>query len=184
VWLVHRQPPGPYIGRTPRECKAAAVLACGQLSRTPGGREMPAETSVWSLHPQLARDGIVLGELPLSHVLVMNDANYPWLVLVPRRADMVEIIDLDDADRIQLMVEISDVAQALKRMTRCDKLNVAALGNAVAQLHVHIIARFRNDAAGPRPVWGQVPPRPYETADLAQLMQKLRAEIKFHLNEA
>ena len=145
---------------------------------------MLAEASVWSLHPQLARDGVALGELPLSRVLVMNDANYPWLVLVPRRPGMVEIIDLGEADRVQLMGEISDVAGALKRITRCDKLNIAALGNAVPQLHVHVIARFRNDAAGPRPVWGQVPPRPYATAELEALMQKLRAEIEVHLNEA
>ena len=140
---------------------------------------MPADTSIWSLHPQLARDGVALGELALSRVLVMNDANYPWLVLVPRRPDVVEIIDLDPADRAQLMIEISEVAGALKRVTRCDKLNVAALGNVVTQLHVHVIARFRNDAAGPRPVWGQVPARPYMAADLDALMQRLRAEIGF-----
>jgi diadenosine tetraphosphate (Ap4A) HIT family hydrolase len=139
---------------------------------------MPGPSTSWSLHLQLARDGVALGELALSHVLVMNDANYPWLVLVPRRPDMIEIIDLGEADRIQLMAEISDVAGALKRVTRCDKLNIAALGNAVAQLHVHVIARFRNDAAGPRPVWGQVPARPYAPADLDRLMRALRAEIE------
>jgi diadenosine tetraphosphate (Ap4A) HIT family hydrolase len=140
---------------------------------------MPDQSTAWSLHPQLARDGLALGELPLSHVLVMNDANYPWLVLVPRRPGLVEIIDLGEGDRIQLMAEISAVAGGLKRATRCDKLNIAALGNSVAQLHVHVIARFRNDAAGPRPVWGQVPARPYAAADLDRLVRELRAEIEF-----
>jgi diadenosine tetraphosphate (Ap4A) HIT family hydrolase len=139
---------------------------------------MPAESPVWSLHPQLARDGTALGELPLSHLLVMNDANYPWLVLVPRRPGMVEIIDLGEADRVQLMAELSDVASALKRVTRCDKLNVAALGNAVPQLHVHIIARFRNDPAWPRPVWGAVPPRAYRREELHNFVQPLRKKIR------
>jgi diadenosine tetraphosphate (Ap4A) HIT family hydrolase len=140
---------------------------------------MSGQSTTWSLHPQLARDGATLGELPLSRVLVMNDVNYPWLVLVPRRPDMVEIIDLGEADRMQLMAEISSVAAGLKRCTGCDKLNIAALGNSVPQLHVHIIARFRSDAAGARPVWGQVPARPYVPADLERLMRALRAEIEF-----
>ena len=138
---------------------------------------MLGQSASWSLHPQLAHDGVALGDLPLSRVLVMNDANYPWLVLVPRRPDLVEIIDLGEPDRIALMAEISTVAAGLKRATRCDKLNIAALGNVVAQLHVHVIARFQNDAAGPRPVWGQVPARPYAAADLERLMRKLRAEM-------
>jgi diadenosine tetraphosphate (Ap4A) HIT family hydrolase len=139
---------------------------------------MPCQSASWSLDPQLARDGLVLGELPLSRVLVMNDANYPWLVLVPRRPDLVEIIDLEEADRTELMAEICAAADALKRVTRCDKLNIAALGNVVAQLHVHIIARFRNDAAGARPIWGQAPARPYAAADLERLTRELRAEIE------
>jgi len=140
---------------------------------------MHGESAPWSLHPQLARDGLTLGELPLSRVLVMNDANYPWLVLVPRRPGLVEIIDLAAGDRIALMTEICTVAGGIKRATCCDKLNIAALGNSVPQLHVHVIARFRNDAAGPRPVWGQAPARSYAAADLERLIQQLRAEIEF-----
>ena len=86
---------------------------------------MPGPSTSWSLHPQLARDGVALGDLPLSHVLVMNDANYPWLVLVPRRPDLVEIIDLGEPDRLELMAEICNAARALKRTTGCDKLNIA-----------------------------------------------------------
>ena len=82
----------------------------------------------WSLHPQLERDTTPFGDLPLSRVLIINDANYPWLLLVPRRAGVVEVIDLDEVERAQLMTEIALVSRALKDVTECDKLNVAALG--------------------------------------------------------
>src|SRR3982750_1525154 len=92
---------------------------------------MPAD---WSLHPQLTQDTIDIGDLPLCRVLVIKDANYPWLLLVPRRKGAVEIIDLDEVAQAQLMTEISRVARALREVTRCDKLNIAALGNLVPQL--------------------------------------------------
>jgi len=128
---------------------------------------MPAE--VFTLHPQLAQDTVAIGDLPLSRLLVHKDANYPWLVLVPRAADLVEITDLDATRRTQLMTEIADVSRALKDTTRCDKLNVATLGNMVPQLHVHVIARRRTDAAWPRPVWGAVPAIAYRGDDLKTL---------------
>src|SRR6266700_5122023 len=99
--------------------------------------------SAWSLHTQLKKDTIDIGDLPLCRVLVIKDANYPWLLLVPRRHEAVEIIDLDEVEQAQLMAEISRVARALKEITTCDKLNIAALGNLVPQLHVHIIALRR-----------------------------------------
>ena len=111
----------------------------------------------WLLHPQLDRDTTSLGDLPLSRVLMNNDANYPWLIVVPRRADITEVIDLSEAEQAQLMTEVTRVARALRDVTACHKLNIAALGNAVPQLHVHVIARFRTDAAWPNPVWGVVP---------------------------
>src|SRR6478672_6464832 len=125
---------------------------------------MPA---AWSLHTQLAQDTIDIGDLPLCRVLVIKDANYPWLLLVPRRDGAVEIIDLDEVEQAQLMTEISRVARALKDVTRCDKLNIAALGNLVPQLHVHVIARRTGDAAWPRPVGG-VMPRPGQDAEEVQ----------------
>ena len=136
---------------------------------------MPA--SDWSLHPQLLKDTIEIGDLPLSRVLVIKDANYPWLLLVPRRAGAVEIIDLDEVAQAQLMTEIGRVSRALKEVTRCDKLNVAALGNAVPQLHVHIIARRTGDAAWPRPVWGLVPPLPHDPQEVANFIDALRGKI-------
>src|SRR2546423_10525053 len=133
--------------------------------------------SGWSLHPQLERDKVSLGDLVLARVLVNNDANYPWLILVPRRPDLVELIDLDDAVQAQLMTEITRVGHALREVTACHKLNVAALGNMVPQLHVHVIARFRHDAAWPNPVWNVVPRRGYEHEELDKLIALLRTKI-------
>src|SRR5262245_3522329 len=98
----------------------------------------PGSGPVWSLHPQLARDTVPVGDLALARVLAMNDANYPWVILVPRRADVVEVIDLDEVERGRLMAEIAQVSAALKHLTGCDKLNLAAIGNVVPQLHVHV----------------------------------------------
>ena len=131
----------------------------------------------WSLHPQLQRDTINIGDLPLSCVLVINDANYPWMLLVPRRPDIVEIVDLDEVEQAQLMTEIARVGRALKAVTQCDKLNIAALGNVVPQLHVHIVARRQGDAAWPRPVWGQMPPLAYDKADLDEFVSAVRRKI-------
>jgi diadenosine tetraphosphate (Ap4A) HIT family hydrolase len=133
--------------------------------------------SGWSLHPQLERDTVGLGDLPLARVLVNNDANYPWLILVPRRAALVELIDLDEAAQAQLMTEVTRVARALRDVTACHKLNVAALGNVVSQLHVHVIARFRHDAAWPNPVWNMVPRRAYRREELDTFITPLRAKI-------
>src|SRR5207253_181048 len=115
----------------------------------------------WELHPQLAQDTVPVGDLPLARVLASRDANYPWLLLVPRLPGACEVIDLPDRDQQQLTTEISTVARALREATRCHKLNIAAIGNMVPQLHVHIVARRTDDAAWPRPVWGTVPARTY-----------------------
>ena len=131
----------------------------------------------WTLHPQLSRDTIDIGDLPLSRVLVIKDANYPWLLLVPRREDVVELIDLDEVEQAQLTTEVSRVARALKETTRCDKLNIAALGNVVPQLHIHVIARRRNDAAWPRPVWGAVPPLAHDATEVQNFISALRRKL-------
>jgi diadenosine tetraphosphate (Ap4A) HIT family hydrolase len=131
----------------------------------------------WSLHPQLAQDTVPVGDLGLARGLLANDANYPWLILVPRRAGLVELIDLDDAAQVQLLGEIAAAARALKAITACDKLNIAALGNQVAQLHVHVIARRHGDAAWPKPVWGAAAPRAYEPAARDTLLAALRQRL-------
>ena len=126
------------------------------------------------LDPRLEADSIAVTDLPLSAVRLMRDATYPWLLLVPRRPDLAEIIDLDRADQHRLMDEIAFASEALKALTRCDKLNVAALGNQVRQLHVHVIARFEGDLAWPGPIWGKAPPRPYDPAAEREFVARLR----------
>ncbi|HYA04712.1 MAG TPA: HIT family protein, partial [Xanthobacteraceae bacterium] len=112
----------------------------------------------WSLHPQLVNDTTPVGDLALSRVLAINAADYPWLVLVPRRAGVTEIVELGD-DAAAMMAEIVEASRALKDVSRCDKLNIAAIGNIVPQLHVHVVARRKNDPLWPKPVWGAAPPR-------------------------
>ena len=128
----------------------------------------------FTLDAKLAGDTAPIGDLPLSRVLLKNDANYPWLILVPRRAGVIELIDLDESERVALMAEIARAASVLKRVTNCHKLNIAALGNVVAQLHVHIIARRKDDAAWPNPVWGVAPALAYAPAARGRLIEAIR----------
>jgi len=137
----------------------------------------PTPPAPWSLHPQLARDTLALGDLPLSRLLVVNDANWPWLLLVPRRPGVSEIIDLDEVERAQLMTEIARVGNALKEVTGCDKLNVAALGNVVPQLHVHIIARRSGDAGWPKPIWGAAPALAHDPRELERFVAAIRRRV-------
>jgi len=130
----------------------------------------------WSLHPQLAADTVPVCDLALSRLLAMNDANFPWLILVPRRAGVGEIIDLGD-EQAMLMNELSLVSRALKDETRCDKLNVAAIGNMVAQLHIHVVARRKDDAAWPKPVWGAVPRTAYEADAMERFISAIRGRV-------
>jgi diadenosine tetraphosphate (Ap4A) HIT family hydrolase len=138
---------------------------------------IPTPPPAWSLHPELEKDTTPLGDLALSRVLVVNDATYPWLLLVPRRPGADELIDLTEVEQAQLMTEIGRVGRALKDVTGCDKLNIAALGNVVSQLHVHIIARRKNDPAWPKPVWGAGPARSHDPGALQRFMTALRAQI-------
>src|SRR6516162_8370045 len=136
-----------------------------------------AITKGWSLHPQLARDTVPVGDLPLARVLLAKDANYPWLILVPRLPGLVELIDLDENAQVQLLGEIAAAARALKSTSQYDKLNIAALGNQVPQLHVHVIARRHSDAAWPKPVWGVKPPSAYSDTQQASLLGSLRRSL-------
>lgn len=118
----------------------------------------------WSLHPRLAADTVAVGDFGLSRLLLSNDANYPWLILVPRRAGIREIHELDEADQLQLLRESMLLSRALESAFAPTKLNLAALGNMVPQLHVHHIARYDTDPAWPAPVWGKVPAIDYDAA--------------------
>ncbi|KRE87469.1 diadenosine tetraphosphate hydrolase [Rhodanobacter sp. Soil772] len=108
----------------------------------------------FALDPRLAADTRPVASLPLCDVLLMNDARYPWLILVPRRAGLVEIADLRDDEQAALWQEVNRAAAALRAVAPCDKLNLGALGNIVRQLHVHVVARVEGDPAWPGPVWG------------------------------
>jgi diadenosine tetraphosphate (Ap4A) HIT family hydrolase len=110
--------------------------------------------SSFVLDPQLEADTLALGEFDLCRLQLMNDARFPWLILIPQKPGLVELIDLAKPDRDQLFDEIAALSEGLKRIFQPDKINVAALGNQVRQLHVHVIARFVSDVAWPKPVWG------------------------------
>lgn len=129
------------------------------------------------LDPRIAADSVEVANLALCHVRLSGDARFPWLLLVPRRAGAVEICDLDPADQTVLMTEIVKASAALRSVTRCDKLNVAALGNVVAQLHVHVVARFTTDPAWPGPIWGRGPASAYEAGSQAALIGQLAARL-------
>lgn len=133
----------------------------------------------FALDPRLAADTVFVADWELSRVLLMNDARFPWLILVPRRSGLVELDDLSDSDQIVLLLEINRVMGLLRAMAPCDKLNVGALGNIVRQLHVHVIARSPDDAAWAGPVWGVGSAQPYKPAARAVLIERLRAAIPF-----
>nr|WP_189662205.1 HIT domain-containing protein [Pseudomonas mosselii] len=123
----------------------------------------------------MQEDSLVLGDLPLCRLLLSKDANYPWFILVPRRADITELFELEEADQQQLWVETTALAEALKDAFAADKMNVAALGNVVSQLHMHVIVRRQGDAAWPAPVWGKVPAIGYTEEQIDGIRQHVRA---------
>jgi len=124
--------------------------------------------------PRLLNDCEVLGKFKLCHVLLMRDANYPWCVLVPDRDDLSEVFDLSEEDQKQLNLESNTLLAFLKNEFNADKMNVAALGNVVSQLHIHHIVRYKTDIAWPAPVWGAFPAKSYKNEDLQKLIAKLR----------
>jgi diadenosine tetraphosphate (Ap4A) HIT family hydrolase len=130
----------------------------------------------WSLHPQLRDDTTPVGNLTLSRLLAINDADYPWLVLVPRRTNVTEIADLGDEATL-LMGEITQVSRVLKEVTRCDKINIAAIGNVVPQLHVHIVARWAHDPLWPNPVWGAAVPHAGDLSAFGKLVSEVRGKL-------
>ena len=129
------------------------------------------------LDPQLAKDTVIVGRFPLSLVLLSRDANYPWCILVPQREDIREIHQLTQADQQQLLIESSTLSMAMEGLFQPFKMNVAALGNMVPQLHVHHIARFQADPAWPKPVWGAVEPLDYHEPQLSERVSLLRGKL-------
>lgn len=126
------------------------------------------------LDPRLEQDTLPIGDFHLCRLLLMNDASYPWFILVPRREEISELFQLDSADQKLLWKETTILAEIVKDTFGADKMNIAALGNMVSQLHVHVIARRRNDAAWPAPVWGHHPADPYSEEQVVSIKRKLQ----------
>ena len=156
----------------------AAVLSLGAPSFGGGAKlkkdDQRGVCAVFALDPRLQQDTLPIGDFPLCRLLLSNDSNYPWFILVPRREDISEIFQLDGADQQQLWRETTALAEMLKDSFDADKLNVAALGNVVSQLHMHVIVRKREDAAWPAPVWGKHPAKPYGSEQIALIRERLR----------
>ena len=132
---------------------------------------------MFELHPQLQRDCLEIGCFQLCRLLLMNESRYPWFILVPERAGLNEIYQLTGADQHRLIEESSTLARGLVEAFSGDKLNIAAIGNLVPQLHIHHVVRYRNDPAWPAPVWGKFSPLPYDDAALAEVVARLQAVL-------
>lgn len=129
---------------------------------------------MFTLDQRLQQDTLLLGDFPLCRLLLMNDANYPWFILVPRRNEVSELFQLDAQEQQQLWRESTELAEVLKDTFKADKMNVATLGNVVSQLHMHVIVRRKDDPAWPAPVWGKHPAKPYSDEQVSALRSKLR----------
>lgn len=132
---------------------------------------------MFELDSRLQSDTYKVGEWPLSILLMHRDSNFPWFILVPKRAGVSEIYDLNEADQLLLLAESRRLANAIGEIFRPDKLNVAALGNVVKQLHVHHIARFVSDPVWPKPVWGAIAEQAYDDETLRTRIASLRREL-------
>ena len=129
---------------------------------------------MFELHPRLAQDSVVIGEFDLSLLLLSRDANYPWCILVPKCEEVYEIHHLSEEDQLQLIRESCRLSEVMTSVFDADKMNVAALGNVVRQLHVHHIARFTDDPAWPQPIWGKLPAKDYSEAEFAERIKRLQ----------
>lgn len=132
---------------------------------------------MFTLNEALQSDTVLIGHYPLSLVLLHKDGNYPWCILVPQKSSVTEIYQLDVADQQQLLMESSQLSEAMVGLFAPDKMNIAALGNMVSQLHIHHIARFKTDPAWPNPIWGANEPQPYDESALANRVSKLRSAL-------
>lgn len=139
---------------------------------------------MFTLHPQLAKDCFVIGQFELCQLLLMNDQNYPWFILVPQRENISEIYQLTVADQMLLWRESTGLSATLAQHFAADKMNVAALGNVVPQLHVHHIVRYQRDPAWPAPVWGKLAAKPYSESELQQLLSSLTPILGEYLHLA
>ncbi len=135
------------------------------------------KAEIFTLHPQLAKDCFELADLPLCKLLLCNDSAYPWFILVPKVSDITDIYQLDWQQQQQLLNESSLLSELVMQAFIGDKMNVAALGNVVEQLHVHHVVRYKNDVSWPKPIWGQQPLTPYTEMELVALKDKVLPKL-------
>ena len=133
------------------------------------------ELGAFALDGQLAADCYVIGDFPVSRLLLMNDSQFPWFILVPRVEGAEELYQLDEDVQQQVLYESSFFAEALAVLFSADKMNIAALGNLVKQLHIHHVVRYQNDPAWPAPIWGKVPAKAYTDEQLASVIEKVKS---------
>lgn len=133
---------------------------------------------MFELHPQLAKDCFVITDLELCRVLLMNDKNYPWCILVPMREGKKDLYELTDKEQQQFITESSRLSRVMMDVFQGKKMNIAALGNMVPQLHIHHIVRFEGDPCWPKPVWGQVPAQLYQEEEAVLLAQRIKSALK------
>jgi len=135
-------------------------------------------TIPFELHPRLQQDCINIGRFELCRLLMMNDSHYPWFILVPEVIGLRECYQLAKPERSLLSEESSYLAENLARLYRADKMNIAAIGNLVPQLHIHHIVRYQTDMAWPAPVWGFAAATPYTEQQISEQMTRLRSALK------
>ncbi len=133
------------------------------------------------LHPQLKKDCIEIGRFELSRLLLMNDSQYPWCILVPERSDVTEIYQLSRQERVLLQEESCLLSETLAEIYQADKMNVAAIGNLVPQLHIHHLVRYKTDRTWPAPVWGKAAAIPYSDSQLEENIEKIQTALKHEL---
>lgn len=132
---------------------------------------------MFALDSRLKQDTWLIGDFPLCSLLLSNDSNYPWFILVPRREGISELFQLDEHDQQLMWAETTALARTLKDAFGADKMNVATLGNVVSQLHMHVIVRYQADVAWPGPVWGKHPAKPYTQAEVGAIQDKLKSVL-------
>lgn len=131
----------------------------------------------FELHPQLAKDTTTVGDFKLCRLLLANDGNYPWLILVPRLENMTELHQLSHEDQLLYLKESNSVSNFLSTYLKADKINIAALGNMVPQLHIHHVARYKSDVAWPNPIWGFTKAKQREESEIIQLINSLKDNL-------
>ena len=132
----------------------------------------------FQLHPRLQQDSIAMGEFNLSELRLINDSQYPWFILVPKRSDISEIFQLTETDLLHLQQESNLLAKTLADVFKADKMNIAAIGNMVPQLHIHHIVRYKDDIAWPAPVWGKFDAVPYTAQQIEEIKNSLKSQLK------